>query len=127
MDQVTFTRRLRGQITVVGPGVLAAELSTRGARVVTRLVLLDEVTLREEGTFDFGNGNALRFRSLANGTLQQSPDGSLRHGASVPEVDGGVGRYAGARGRITSNFVLSADGEITDEQVVVLFIEGEEE
>ncbi len=29
-------------------------------------------------------------------------------------------------GRITSNFVVSSDGEVTDEQVVVLFIEGEE-
>ncbi len=29
-------------------------------------------------------------------------------------------------GRITSNFVVSSDGEVTDDQVVVLFIEGEE-
>jgi len=126
MDQVTFTRRLRGHMTVVGPGVLDAELSTRGTRVASRLVFSDEVTFREEGTIDFGHGNAVRFRSLGSGTLQQSPDGSLRHGTSVLEVDGGVGRYAGARGRITSNFVVSPSGEITDEQVVVLFVKGRE-
>ncbi|HET9461903.1 MAG TPA: hypothetical protein VFO56_08210 [Gaiellaceae bacterium] len=126
MHQVTFTRRLRGQTTVVGPGVIDAELSARGARVATRLVFLNEATFNEEGTIDFGNGNALRFRSLGSGRLEPAPDGSVRHGASVLQVDGGAGRYAGASGRITSNFVLSPDGEITDEQVAVLFIEGKE-
>ena len=126
MDHVTFTKRLRGHTTVVGPGVVDAQLSTRGTRVATRLVFSDEATFREEGTIDFGSGNALRFRSLENGRLEPAPDGSVRHGTSVLEVDGGDGRYAGARGRITSNFVLSPNGEITDEQVAVLFIGGEE-
>jgi hypothetical protein len=126
MDQVTFTRRLRGHMTVVGPGVLDAELSTRGARMASRLVFSDEATFREEGTIDFGNGNAVRFSSFETGRLEPAPDGSVRHGTSVLDVDGGDGRYAGARGRITSNFVLAPDGAITDEQVVVLFIEGEE-
>ena len=127
MDEVRFTRRLRGHMTEVGPGVLDAELSARGARVATRLVFTDETTFREEGTIDLGGGDALRFRSLGNGTLEQAPDGSVRQGASVLEVEGGDGRYAGARGRITSNFVLSPNGEITDEQVAVLFIDKEEE
>jgi hypothetical protein len=114
-------------MTEVGPGVLDAELSARGARVATRLVFTDETTFREEGTIDLGGGDALRFRSLGNGTLEQAPDGSVRQGASVLEVEGGEGRYEGARGRITSNFVLSPNGEITDEQVAVLFIDKEEE
>ena len=114
-------------MTVVGPGVLDAELFARGARVATRLVFTDETTFHEEGTFDLGGGDALRFRSLGNGTLAESPDGSVQHGASVLEVDGGDGRFAGARGRITSNFVLSPNGEVTDEQVAVLFIDREEE
>jgi len=59
--------------------------------------------------------------------LEPSADGHLRHGTSVLGVMGGAGRYAGASGRITSNFVLSPDGEVTDEQVVVLFIDREEE
>jgi hypothetical protein len=127
MDEVRFTRRLRGHMTEVRPGVLDAELFARGARVATRLVFTDETTFREEGTIDLGGGDTLRFRSLGSGTLEQAPDGSVRQGASVLEVDGGGGRYAHARGRITSNFVLSPDGEITDEQVAVLFIEREEE
>ena len=114
-------------MTVVGPGVLDAELFARGARVATRLVFTDETTFHEEGTIDLGGGDALRFRSLGNGTLAESPDGSVQQGASVLEVDGGDGRFAGARGRITSNFVLSPNGEVTDEQVAVLFIDRKEE
>ena len=94
--------------------------------MATRLVFSDEATFREEGTIDFGHGNALRFCSLESGRLDPAPDGSVRHGTSVLEVNGGAGRYAGASGRITSNFVLSPSGEVTDEQVVVLFIEREE-
>jgi hypothetical protein len=58
--------------------------------------------------------------------LAPSADGRTRHGTSVLAVTGGAGRYAGASGRITSNFVLSPDGEVTDEQVVVVFIDREE-
>ena len=126
MNQVTFTRTLRGRTTQVGPGVLDAERSSRGTRVASRLVFSDESTFSEEGTIDFGRGDALRFRSLGTGTLERTPGGDARHGASVLEVAEGAGRYAGARGRITSNFVLASDGAITDEQVLVLFIAGEE-
>jgi hypothetical protein len=38
----------------------------------------------------------------------------------------GLGTLEGAHGRITSNFVVSSDGEVTDDRVVVLFIEREE-
>ena len=126
MDQVTITHRLHGRTTVVGPGVLDAELSARGAHVSSRIVFSDESTFSEERSVDFGRGNALRFRSIGSGRLERAPGGDVRHGASVLEVAAGLGRYAGARGRITSNFVLAPDGAITDEQVVVLFIEGEE-
>jgi hypothetical protein len=126
MDQVTYTRTLRGRTTVVGPGVLDVQRSARGTRVRSRLVFADESTFSEEGTIEFGRGDALNFRSVGNGTLQAALSGGVRHGASVLEVADGVGRYAGASGRITSNFVLSPDGAITDEQVLVLFFQGEE-
>ena len=127
MDPVRFTKRLRGHTTIVGPGIVDAELFARGTHVASRLVFSDESTFSEEGTIEFGHGDALRFRSLGQGTLAEAPDGSVRQGASVLEIDGGEGRYTGACGRITSNFVLSAKGEITDEQVAVLFIDNDKE
>jgi hypothetical protein len=113
-------------MTEVRPGVLDAELEARGARSATRLVFKDESTFEESGTIDFGNGDALRVRSLESGHLARSADGRSRHGTSVLSVVEGAGRYAGASGRITSNFVLSPEGEVTDEQVAVLFIDREE-
>jgi hypothetical protein len=113
-------------MTGIGPGVLEAELEARRTRVATRLEFSDETTFRESGTIDFGSGNALHVHSLGSGRLEPSADGRSRHGTSVLGVVGGTGRYAGASGRITSNFVLLPNGEVTDEQVVVLFIEGEE-
>lgn len=126
MQQVTFTRHLRGRMTVVRPGVLDAELRSRGTRIATQLVFRDETTFSAMGTIDFGKGDAVRFTSHEDGTLEPSGDGHHRHGTSVLDVVGGDGRYAGASGRITSNFVLSPTGEVTDEQVVVLFINREE-
>ncbi len=38
------------------------------------------------------------------------------------EICGGTGRFDGASGRITSNFVVSDDGEITDHQLGVVFV-----
>lgn len=122
---MTFKRTLRGRTTTVAPGVLDAERSGRGTHVASRLAFTDESTFSEEGTIDFGRGDALRFKSVGAGTLERASRGDVRHGASVLEVTEGAGRYAGASGRITSNFVLSPDGAITDEQVVVLFIDRE--
>jgi hypothetical protein len=113
-------------MTVIGPGVLDADLRARRTRVTTRLVFTDEVTFREEGSIELGAGNVLRFRSLESGKLERAGRRGARHGTSVLRVEDGQGRYAGAKGRITSNFVLSPDGEVEDEQVIVIFIEREE-
>jgi len=126
VHQMTFTRRLRGRMTAIRPGVLDAELRGRGTRFATRLVFADEDTFRGSGTLDFGHGNSIALRSAGDGTLTRSADGRLHHGTWILSIIGGEGRYAGASGRITSNFVLSPDGEVTDEQVVVLFMDKEE-
>lgn len=122
MRHVTYSHRLRGRMTAVGPGLLDVELSARRLRVVSRLAFLDETRFREEGTVDFGGGDSVRFRSLGNGSLVPAPVRGFRHGTSVLDVDGGEGRYVRARGRITSNFVIGDDGEVTDIQVGVIFL-----
>jgi hypothetical protein len=127
MQQVTFSRRLRGRTTLVAPGILDVELTARRTRVTGRLVFTDEVTFREEGAIELGSGDVLRFRSLQPGRLERAATGGFRLGAAVLDVEGGQGRYAGAKGRITSNFVLSADGGVKDEQVAVIFIDQKEE
>ena len=74
----------------------------------------------------FGNGNALRFRSSSDGTLAPSAEPGLRHGAAAWVIDGGAGAFEGATGRIVSNFLLSETGDLTDNQLGVLFLPGGE-
>jgi hypothetical protein len=43
-------------------------------------------------------------------------------GGVVWTITGGDGRFAGARGLITSNFTVSAAGEVIDEHVTRLYL-----
>ena len=56
------------------------------------------------------------------GRRGDSPDPHLKHGTVMWEVDGGEGQFAGARGRITSNFFASDMGDPTDNHFGVIFV-----
>jgi hypothetical protein len=145
MQSVTFSMQFRGLTTPLSPGVLTARASAPSGALVTRidgngvhgtfqtvdgdeallerrLTFLDETSFEEVGTISFGNGNALRFRSVDAGVLVQSSDPALRQGTSAWEIDGGAGAFAAATGRIVSNFLVSDTGELTDHELGVLFI-----
>jgi hypothetical protein len=79
-------------------------------------------SFEEEGTMIFARGHVLRARG--RGRLSASPDPHLRQGTVVWEVAGGEGRFDGASGRITSNFFLSDTGELTENQLGVIFANG---
>ncbi len=87
-----------------------------------RLVLSDGGAFDEVGTIRFGHGHVLRLRTVGAGRLGASPDARLRHGTAVCEVHGGEGQFEGARGFVTSNFFLSDTGELTDNQLGVIFL-----
>jgi hypothetical protein len=76
----------------------------------------------EEGTILFSRGHALRVRG--RGQLAPSSDPHLLHGTVVWEVTGGDGQFDDAGGRITSNFLLSDTGELTENQLGVIFTNG---
>jgi hypothetical protein len=117
-----YTHRLGGQLTAVGPGELQAVLvSETAATLDAHLSFSDEHRFGMRGEIRFAEQDSLRFVSLGDGRLDELPQHGLRHGAAVLEVCGGTGRFAGACGRITSNFVVGADGEITDHQLGVVF------
>jgi len=94
-----------------GDAVLEAELSFR-----------DQSTFDDAGTIEFGHGNSVRFRSAGLGRLIACPDPNLRHGTIVREVEGGNGQFARAEGLITSNFLLSDSGEVTDNHFGLIFV-----
>jgi len=124
MMQIVYSQRLGGRLTAVAPGVVDAALTSIGepATVEAQLSFADERSFRLTGEIRFEGADSLRFRTLGSGRLDPSPEPGLRHGTTVLEVCGGSGRFDGARGRITSNFVVSDDGEITDHQLGVVFV-----
>jgi hypothetical protein len=82
-----------------------------------------EAGFKETGTITFGEGrDRLRFSTIGQGYIAPSPVPDLKHGCVVRQVDGGEGQFDGARGLITSNFTVSADGKVTDYQLGVLFV-----
>jgi hypothetical protein len=86
-----------------------------------QLDLWADGSLVQSGEITFGAGDAMTFR--ARGALGSSPDPGIRHGTAILEVTGGRGRLAGARGFVTSNFLLADSGEITDHHLGLLFVE----
>jgi hypothetical protein len=145
MPPSAFSIHFRGHSTRLSPGVLTARATAPSGAFVTfidaagvhgrhepsdggeahlecRITLLDERRFEEVGTISFGNGNTLRFRTVGEGTLTPSGTPGLCHGVSSWDVDGGAGVFAGASGRIVSNFLLSDTGDLTDHQLGVLFL-----
>ncbi len=147
MRHVAFSMQFRGHSTRLSPGVLTARATAPSSALITevdpdgvhgrlevrdgqeahlecRLTFLDDTRFEEVGTISFGNGNALRFRSSAEGVLTNAAEPGLRHGAVTWEIDGSAGAFEGASGRIVSNFLLSDTGDLTDNQFGVLFLPG---
>ncbi len=83
-----------------------------------------ESTFTERGrlTVDEGDG-ALDFATFAEGFLGPSADPELHHGSVSWRIERGHGRFQGASGLITSNFVLRpTSGEVDERQVAVVFL-----
>jgi hypothetical protein len=78
----------------------------------------------ERGTIVFAHGHALHIRG--RGRLAPSSDPHLRHGTVTWEIVGGDGQFEGASGRITSNFLVSDTGDLTENQLGVIFTNGAE-
>jgi hypothetical protein len=130
MQPIAFSLEFRGYSTALSPGVVTARATAPADGVVgsdealleRRLTFLSDTSFEDAGSISFGNGNAVRFRSVGLGTLGPSPTQGLRHGTATWAVDGGAGAFAGATGRIVSNFLISAEGELTDHELGVLFL-----
>jgi hypothetical protein len=112
--------------SIVGPGgVTGALLPVPGGKASfqSEVTLTGETSFTETGTIRFGDSNhALRFSTVGQGFLGKSLDAALQHGSVIWRVDGGEGQFAGASGLITSNFTLSATGEVIDNHFGLIFV-----
>jgi hypothetical protein len=92
------------------------------ALLLSRLTVAGDGSFDQSGTIEFAPGHVLAFRSVGAARLDRSPDPHLRHGAAVWEIEGGEGQFHGAHGRITSNFLVSDTGELTDNHFGLIFV-----
>ena len=92
------------------------------ARFESEVEIVGDGAFVESGTIAYGGAGRLTFRTLGRGVLGAAPVPGAQRGAVVWEVTGGEGRLAGAQGLITSNFVVGADGAVTDDQFARLYL-----
>jgi hypothetical protein len=111
--------------TLAADGVRSTFEDVEGgdATFEAELSLLEHSNFEDVGTIDFGRGNTVRFHSVGQGRLIACPDPNLRHGTVVREVERGNGQFANAEGLITSNFLLSDTGEVTENHLGLIFVD----
>ena len=148
MDRLVYVLQFKGQAAPVEgrEGVLKAITSAPSCRVSTtvtaegfrnelqpiegeparfesEVTLTGESTFLESGAIAFGEGSRLRFSTVGVGYLGPSADPKVSAGAVTWRIDGGEGQFAGATGLITSNFLVSDSGEVTDNHVGAIFLQ----
>jgi hypothetical protein len=111
--------------TVLGAeGVSAGVEPVAGESAVleSRVERFGDGTFVEDGTITYGSAGGVVFETLGRGWVGPSPVAGWVVGGVVWAVTGGDGRFAGARGVITSNFTVNTDGEVIDDHVARLYL-----
>ncbi len=128
MRDLVFAMELRGRaVPVEGKdNTLKARTAGRGPHGETvafeSQVVLTGGTFDETGSIDYGGRGKLTFETVGAGQLGPSPITGLQWGAVIWRVTEGDGEFKGATGYITSNFTVSAEGDVVDDQYVRVLI-----
>lgn len=123
--RATSTAPSQTLTTVLGAdGVRARVDPIAGERAVleSRVERFDDGSFVEDGTITYGHAGAVAFVTIGRGTVAPSPVAGWTRGAVMWTVTGGDGLFAGAQGLITSNFAVSAQGEVVDHHVARLYL-----
>jgi len=111
--------------TVLGSaGIEAAIDPVAGEEAVleSRVERFPDGTFGEDGSIRYGSAGSIRFETVGRGHVGPSPATGQVHGAVIWTVVQGDGALAGARGLITSNFTVEADGQVVDHQFARLYV-----
>jgi hypothetical protein len=141
MQRIVMTTHLEGEADA--PAGVPPQTDPRASSVSLEAVLADgsdagidrasnenhavhtsESTFTETGTISFDGGDGeLEIATLNEGTLGPCPEPGVLHGAAVYRITGGDGRFAGATGLITTNFLLWPEtGRFDERQAAVVFL-----
>jgi hypothetical protein len=152
MRQVTFALQFKGKRTrwpgryrgktsasdqtwrtALSPGGVDASVEPAGSgtaacEIEIEAVVGHGVPDEGEGTFTitgsvkYGGAGRVTFKTVGQSVLAASAAPGLQQGAVIWEVTGGDGQFAGATGLITSNFSMTTEGELVDNQLAQLFL-----
>ena len=139
MQRLTITTQFRGEAaepsgeppktdprctseSVEGVTADGADAGITHASYENHVTFTSESTFTETGTIGFGDGE-LDIDTIGEGTIGPSREDGVMQGAVMWRITAGRGRFEGAGGVITSNFLLRLDnGEVEDRQVAVVFL-----
>ena len=76
----------------------------------------------ESGSIAYGGAGTVTFKTVGRGLMGPGPMPGVQRGAVIWEITGGEGRFRGAQGLITSNFIVDPEGEVTDDQFARLYL-----
>ena len=149
MRQIVYTMHFRGQAVPAGtdPKVLRATTSATSCTVTTKielsglntevkasegelaflesqLHLVGPDSFREDGSITFGEDaeHILQFSTIGEGHFTSSPEPGTIAGTASWRIEGGKGQFARASGFITSTFVLTQSGDLSDVQSGLIFL-----
>ena|SRR5271165_3497337 len=111
--------------TIVGPGGVDGSFTPADGGMAffeSEVKMTGSHKFTEKGSIAFGDDHSLEFDTVGEGHLEASADPTIMSGAVSWMITRGEGQFAGASGYITSNFMVSAAGEVTDYHVGVIFL-----
>jgi hypothetical protein len=105
-------------------GVHAEAKAVDGERAVLESTVerFPDGTFVEDGTITYGSAGTITFVTVGRGTVMPAPIEGWTSGAVIWTVTSGAGAFRGATGLITSNFTVSARGEVIDHHVARLYL-----
>jgi hypothetical protein len=105
-------------------GVHAHVEAGGGATAVleARVQRFGDGTFVEEGTIRYGGAGAVTFETIGRGWVGPAPACDAMTGGVLWRITGGDGRFAGAQGVITSNFTVSAGGDVVDNHFARIYL-----
>jgi hypothetical protein len=133
-EAVEGSERLRRARSVAGSQRMSVVIEAMGVRarvegvegesavLESRVERFGDGTFVEDGTITYGAAGSVRFETLGRGWVGPAPLAGWVVGGVVWTITAGDGAFAGARGLITSNFTVGADGDVVDNHVTRLYL-----
>jgi len=112
-------------LTALGAGGIETAVTRRegeDAVLESAVERYDDGSFVEDGTITYGRAGSVSFVTLGRGTVAPSAKPGWMCGAVIWAVTTADGTLAGAQGIITSNFTVSADGEVVDNHFARLYL-----